>query len=331
MINRSNYEAFFLDFHEGRLNESQRRTLLDFLSRNPDLKEEFDQFELITIDPPAGQFREKNLLRKQAVTDSNFKTWLVALEENDLSEEEARELRQFIRENPEHLRELEIFRKTKLQPDYNIRFRNKASLKKGGFVFPMWSRVAAAACLLAGLLVYQFGNISKDDALVNLPEAERKSGSAQTPVSDIKEKSAQESQAPAQTVLQAAHRKSENRGRARTHTPAPASTPEPEIAPLAAVPVSDTASGNSGLSFVINEKAAADQVGSPEPFHALDRKDLEELGLEPATTSDQTAANGRNIFGMNVRYTTVATPKNDAGFRETLALGGFEITRTVRR
>ncbi|MBC8005772.1 MAG: hypothetical protein H7X84_09885, partial [Verrucomicrobia bacterium] len=46
-ITRDNYEAFFLDYLEGNLEETLIDQFLDFLEKNPDLKEELHLFENI--------------------------------------------------------------------------------------------------------------------------------------------------------------------------------------------------------------------------------------------------------------------------------------------
>ena len=39
-INRNNYEAFFIDYLEGNLDEKMVDDFIEFLQQNPDLKEE---------------------------------------------------------------------------------------------------------------------------------------------------------------------------------------------------------------------------------------------------------------------------------------------------
>lgn len=50
-ITRHNYEAFFLDFLEGTLREELKIELKTFLAQNPDLAEELDEFENISLKP----------------------------------------------------------------------------------------------------------------------------------------------------------------------------------------------------------------------------------------------------------------------------------------
>lgn len=50
-ITRHNYEAFFLDYLEGNLSEAQKAELSVFLKEHPDLAEEIDDFELVSLKP----------------------------------------------------------------------------------------------------------------------------------------------------------------------------------------------------------------------------------------------------------------------------------------
>ncbi len=52
MINRDNYEAYFLDFAEGNLSPAALEALEDFLVANPDLREELENFENISLPLP---------------------------------------------------------------------------------------------------------------------------------------------------------------------------------------------------------------------------------------------------------------------------------------
>ncbi len=158
MLSRSNYESYFLDYHEGNLTDSQRRELMSFLELNPDLKEEFESFVEIVIEPDTKTvFTGKESLRKkERIHSGNYKTWLVAFCENDLSAEEKAELNRFLEINPAIKPELEMIRLTKLIPDTRIVFKDKTSLKRGGKVISFSSttiRALAVAASIALLLL----------------------------------------------------------------------------------------------------------------------------------------------------------------------------------
>ena len=131
MINRNNYEEYFLDFHEGRLSEEVKKKLMAFLEVNPDLKAEFERFERISISHPDRVFFDKDRLKKNTITLYNYKNWFIALLENDLSEEEKVDVEKFLASNPGFKKELEIIKQTKVLPDYSVQFENKSGIKKG--------------------------------------------------------------------------------------------------------------------------------------------------------------------------------------------------------
>lgn len=164
MLSRSNYESYFLDYHEGNLTDSQRRELMSFLELNPDLKEEFESFVQIVVEPDTQTvFTGKESLRKkERIHSGNYKTWLVALCENDLNAEEKEELNRFLEINPAIKPELELIRLTKLIPDTKIVFKDKTSLKRGGKIISFstatirtWAIAASIALLLISVYVYR--------------------------------------------------------------------------------------------------------------------------------------------------------------------------------
>lgn len=162
-ISRSNYEAFFLDYFEGNLTEDQASSLMAFLKKNPDLKEEFDNFEMIEIsEPSAVSFPDKLSLKvpdtSLPVTESNFEWFCVAKIEKDLNSEEEAALHTFIQKNPQKKRDLELYEKTILKADNDIVFEKPQTLKRfqtTPFLLTkqMWSYASAAAVvfIIAGL------------------------------------------------------------------------------------------------------------------------------------------------------------------------------------
>ena len=48
-INRQNFETYFIDYLDGRLDPGQVAELLSFLEKNPDLERELKEFENIQI------------------------------------------------------------------------------------------------------------------------------------------------------------------------------------------------------------------------------------------------------------------------------------------
>ena len=154
-ITRNNYEIFFLDFHEGRLSAGLRRELTAFLDANPDLKEEFYSFDGPGLANESGQFPGRNTLYRDYIPvgnihPGNVDEMIIASMENDLTDEAAEFLDQFIGLNPAYGVTRELYEATRLVPPV-ITFPGKRALKKGrrrGMVVFMTSVAAAATVFL---------------------------------------------------------------------------------------------------------------------------------------------------------------------------------------
>ena len=129
-INKNNYEAFFLDYHEGNLSPQQVADLLLFLSQYPELKKEFEDFEHIVLeDFSAPVFENKEGLKKN-ITAANREEYFIRAVENTLDTSELALLDQFLKTHPEFMAEFVLFRKTKLETDQTIAFEDKPHLKQ---------------------------------------------------------------------------------------------------------------------------------------------------------------------------------------------------------
>ena len=64
MINRSNYEVWFIDYADGKLSHEHVAELLLFLEENPDLKNEFGFFEPVELPVDKVEFPFKENLKK---------------------------------------------------------------------------------------------------------------------------------------------------------------------------------------------------------------------------------------------------------------------------
>ncbi len=177
-INKSNYEAYFLDYIEGNLSEEQRASLMAFLDKNPGLKKELEGFENIKIsEPPQVEFPDKNSLKVPEVdlpvTEENFEWFCIAKLENDLSPEEEQQLNDFLKQNPEKQKDYELYSKTVLEPAEDVVFENPNILKRAK-ITPistsknLWTYAAAAAVvfIIAGLFFMLPQPESENDKLI---------------------------------------------------------------------------------------------------------------------------------------------------------------------
>lgn len=175
MINRDNYPAFFLDYHEGNLPEDRTAELWQFLDDHPDLREEFDAFEMITLEgddsvsfPGKGSLKKSEedhlytrpqLHKKQLeIGPDNYEELFAAYVEGDLATADAAAVEAFAGSSDILQRELDLMQKARLEPDQDIVFPRKGALKRhplGGIRRQvLWYSSAAAAVLLMAVMVY---------------------------------------------------------------------------------------------------------------------------------------------------------------------------------
>ena len=161
-ITRNNYEQFFLDYFEGNLPDNRVGELMRFLDENPDLRDEFDAFELIRLDGDDGvDFPGKDSLKKSVsagISPDNYEEYFAAYVEGDLDKSEIAEVEAFAVSDPHYGRELELMQQTRLVPDPAIRFPRKGSLKQHHIGFTtrrvLHYASAAAAALLLGVVAF---------------------------------------------------------------------------------------------------------------------------------------------------------------------------------
>jgi hypothetical protein len=153
MINRNNYEAYLMDYIDGKLNAVEVSEVLLFLEQYPHIKEELNGLKEIHLseqDLPGPDF---SLLMKPTYKDEKqkFETLIISKLEGEISEENSSILQKGLLIYPELTHDIYLFEQTKLTPDTSIVFPNKHALKKGGWAVPLWqnwySRAAAIALL----------------------------------------------------------------------------------------------------------------------------------------------------------------------------------------
>lgn len=159
LIDRTNYELWFLDWFDGTLSGDQKKQLQHFLSENPDLKEEFAEFDNFRLNPPAGNFPLKNNLLKTAdeLSDSQFDYLCTAFVENEITGEEYSDLIAIVKSNPERSKTLELFMKTKLVPpafSYNKKSKlRRRTLTQNAFRITI-AILTAAAIIAFAIITY---------------------------------------------------------------------------------------------------------------------------------------------------------------------------------
>jgi hypothetical protein len=161
VINRNNYEAYFLDYYEKNLSPELVAELMIFLEQNSDLKISFETFENIEIAADdLIKFTAKEKLKKSQfiptdnINEGNYEEKILARLEGDISENENPELTAFLDLNPRVKLEYNLYRSTFLKPDTNITFPGKESLKKKGIFVIYRTQLVYALSVAAAIIIF---------------------------------------------------------------------------------------------------------------------------------------------------------------------------------
>jgi hypothetical protein len=133
IINRNNYEIYFLDYLEGNLSPELRKEMELFLIKNPDLKEELDGLEDATLPDDKIVFEAKQVLKnlslvfrpERFITDDEY---LIAKIEDDLTDQEENDFELYLKQNPQVQNDYSLFLLSKLEADQSLIFENKSLL-----------------------------------------------------------------------------------------------------------------------------------------------------------------------------------------------------------
>lgn len=154
-LTRDNYESYFLDYLEGKLEEDQIDRFLDFLEQNPDLKQELLLLEPVSIPEEKVVFSGKEFLyHSEEDAQTAFGLQALAYLEDDLEQDSRTAFESYLASHPELQKDYERYTKTRLVPDTGIVFPDKHSLyrKSGSVVWMNWlARAAAVVLLLWGI------------------------------------------------------------------------------------------------------------------------------------------------------------------------------------
>lgn len=153
----SNYEIWFIDWIDGKLDDQQVSELRSFLDEHPDLSEELQSLAGVTLKPDDCVFCGKEMLKKSAENFSTeqFEYLCIAHLENDLSDAQLNEIQGVIENDASRKRTFELISKLKLTPP-DLTFTRKRHLRKltaGGKIFRLAAAGLSAAATIAVIVI----------------------------------------------------------------------------------------------------------------------------------------------------------------------------------
>jgi hypothetical protein len=167
-----NYEAFYLDFLEGNLNEEETALFLAFMEAHPELRLEDEslvsvEVETSNLDPQFKDSLKQVSFADAPITLSNVEQFLIAETEGQLSSAKLAELEAFVAANSSLRQSQKIYAAAHLKADLSIVYADKASLKRKKAIV-LWPYVSLAlAASLTAILFYVY--YSGNQLLVNGP------------------------------------------------------------------------------------------------------------------------------------------------------------------
>jgi len=156
-ISKHNYEAFLLDYLEGRLSQRETAVLKAFVLRHPELGSWVELTgELPFLKAEQLSFPDKNQLLQQPqqlqsdVNTENAEHYFIAWHEGLLSEQEKEQLTAFLTNNPELVTDFELYGASYLKPDLSLMMPGKHELQRNAPLIPLfiWRGMSVAASLL---------------------------------------------------------------------------------------------------------------------------------------------------------------------------------------
>ncbi|TMI65001.1 MAG: hypothetical protein E6H07_03520 [Bacteroidetes bacterium] len=194
-INRHNYEEYFILYADNELSSDDRRMVEEFANLNPDLKDELDTYLSTVLLPDAFVgFENKEELHR-------YDESLIFYIDNEMPAAEKSGFEKLVNATPFLQNELELYRKTKLQPETNIVFENKSVLYRSTerkVVRMTWVRWAAAAVILLAVSITAVTVLNKPGKTDSIAQGRDQKNSA-TQTKDVAKSSNvnEESEAPA--------------------------------------------------------------------------------------------------------------------------------------
>jgi len=194
-INRHNYEAFFLLYVDKELSAADRKNVEVFVQENPDLQMELSLLQQTVVKADDIVLHKKDWLYMEEDI-SALQESLLLYADNELSTTDKNAVELLLSSNPTAESEWNVLQQTKLQPNMEVVFEDKAFLyrKEGGRVVGFkWWRLAAAAVLLGfgfwtGVSLYKNNTQKANGSEVLVKENNIKPGDQKTNSSLVDQK-----------------------------------------------------------------------------------------------------------------------------------------------
>ena len=162
MINKDNYEDYFLLYADNELSGEERIEVEVFVKLFPELEEELNMIKLTITSPDENVSFDKSFLLKDEVSAfinlNNYEEIFVLYHDNELDESKRSLTERFVNLHPECKEEFELFGQAKFDSESSVVFPNKELLYRKEtsakvVSIKMWRMLAAAVLIGFGVWV----------------------------------------------------------------------------------------------------------------------------------------------------------------------------------
>ncbi len=163
MINRDNYEEFFLMYVDNELSATDKEMVEAFVHQNPDLKEELTMLQQAVLLPePELKFTNKSDLLKRIgyeITTTNYEDKFLLYIDDELAAKDKTDVETFVLQHPQLQADFTLLQETKLSAELMV-CPNKELLykeeKERRVVYMRWYKIATAAVVIGLITMLYF-------------------------------------------------------------------------------------------------------------------------------------------------------------------------------
>src|SRR5579863_6865585 len=128
MVNRNNYEEYFLLYTDNELSDVQRIAVEEFIKVNPDLRGELITLQQLKLKPEQNIFfGDKDVLLRKPdgnaiINNNNYEEYFLLYADSELNADQKKMVEEFVSNNAPLRAEFELLLITQVGPDNNIVF-----------------------------------------------------------------------------------------------------------------------------------------------------------------------------------------------------------------
>lgn len=171
IINRHNYEEFFLLYVDKELSADDYSAVENFVRQNPDLAHELKMLQRTILIDHNITFKQKEFLYKKedSISLANYEEYFLLSADKELNKKQAAEVENFVLKNPHLQDEFTLLQQTRLQPEVipfhgkEKLYRKEKEIRIGSLTFV---RMGVAAAII-GITYISFIMTNKDESATN--------------------------------------------------------------------------------------------------------------------------------------------------------------------